>query len=310
MSASTDNQSAFGAGPGVGAGVAARRKSVVITASSGWRPIDFAEIWKYRHLLFILAARDLKMRYKQTALGVAWAIIQPLVTMLVFTVLFRSLMSGALPSTGDVPYAISTCGSLIVWYLFSTSMFKSSNSLISNASLITKLYFPRLLIPVAPVLSGLVDFLIGFCVVVGLIVYYHFGTVDYTFHFRWALLTLPVFILLALATTLALALWFSALNAIYRDVKYMTPLITQVLMFATPVVYAAEHVTKRLEPWQVTIYGLNPLVGVVEGFRWALLGSGRPPGGLILLSTLGVTVLLIGGLYYFRRMERRFVDLI
>ena len=252
------------------------------------------ELWEYRELLYFLVWRDIKVRYKQTVLGAAWAIIQPFFTMVVFSVFFGRLAK--LPSDG-VPYPVFTYCALVPWTYFATALTMSSNSLVDHARLITKVYFPRLLVPAASVLAGLVDLGIAAIVLVGMLLYYGIAP-------GAAVIFLPVFVLLAAATALAVGLWLSALNVQYRDVRYTIPFLVQFWLFITPVAYSSSLVPPR---WRA-LYGLNPMTGVVEGFRWALLGKAEPPGTLLLASAFSVAALLLGGLFYFRRMERRFAD--
>jgi lipopolysaccharide transport system permease protein len=252
------------------------------------------ELWEYRELLYFLVWRDVKVRYKQTALGAAWAIIQPLFTMVVFSVFFGRL--AGLPSDG-LPYPVFSYTALVPWTYFATALTMSSNSLVDHARLITKVYFPRLLVPTASVLAGLLDLAIASTVLVGMILYY--GIVPGP-----AVLLLPAFVILAAATALGVGLWLSALNVQYRDVRYTIPFLVQFWLFLTPVAYSSTLVPER---WRA-LYGLNPMTGVVEGFRWALLGKAEPPGALLFVSVGSVVLLLAGGLFYFRRMERRFAD--
>ena len=254
------------------------------------------DLWTYRELLYFLAWRDLKVRYKQTALGVAWAVIQPFFTMVVFSIFFGYL--GKIPSDG-IPYPVFAYSALLPWSLFAHALNESSNSLVNNQSLITKVYFPRLIIPIAPLFVGLVDFGIAFVVLLGLMLFY--GILP-----GFALLTAPLFVLLALVTALAVGMWLSALNVQYRDVRYTIPFLTQLWLFATPVAYPSSLLP---EPWR-SLYGLNPMAGVVEGFRWALLGRTTAPGPLIAVSVGAVLALLIGGLWYFNRMEQTFADIV
>ena len=236
------------------------------------------------------------MRYKQTALGAAWAILQPLLTMIVFTVFFGRLAK--IPSDG-VPYPLFAYTALLPWQLFAFALAESANSLVGNQNLIKKVYFPRLVMPIASVLTGLVDFAIAFVVLLGLMAYYGI-------HPTWAIATLPLFVLLAVATALAVGLWLGALNVQFRDVRYTIPFLTQLWLFATPVAYSSSLVPEK---WR-TLYGLNPMAGVVEGFRWALLGKSGGPGAMLIFSAVAVAVLLFGGLAYFRRMEKSFADLV
>ncbi len=267
----------------------------VIEPSHGWVALKLRELWEYRELLYFLIWRDIKVRYKQTALGAAWAIIQPLFTMVVFSIFFGSLAK--VPSDG-IPYPLFSYAALLPWTFFASGMSQSSNSLVGSAHLITKVYFPRLVVPLATVVSGVLDFAIAFVVLLGMIFYYG---IQPTSAVAW----LPLFLLLALVTALGVGLWLSALNVQYRDIRYAVPFLTQFWLFATPVAYPSSLLS---EPWR-TLYGLNPMVGVVEGFRWALLGS-RPPGPMLGVSALAALVLLVGGLYYFRHMEKTFADVV
>lgn len=271
-------------------------QEVLIQPSRGWVSLKLRDVWEYRELLYFLAWRDIKVRYKQTVLGAAWAILQPVLTMVVFSVVFGRLLQA--PSDG-IPYPIFTFCALLPWQLFAHALTQSSNSLVANERLITKVYFPRLVIPISAILAGLVDFGIAFVVLLGMMLYY--GIVPTA-----AIVTLPLFLLLAVATALAVGLWLSALNVQYRDVRHTIPFLTQIWLFATPVAYASSLIP---EPWRAW-YGLNPMAGVVEGFRWALLGQTGSPGSLVLVSAFVVTVLLVGGLVYFRRMEKQFADMV
>lgn len=268
---------------------------LVITPEKSWLALHLGDLWRYRELLFFLTWRDIKVRYKQTLLGVTWALIQPLLTMVIFSVIFGSLAH--LPSEG-IPYPIFTFTALLPWQLFAFALGNSSNSLVGSQALVSKVYFPRLVIPIASVLPGLLDFAISFVVLIGMMIYYHISLTT-------RMLALPLFLLLALATALAVGLWLSALNVEYRDVRYVVPFLTIFWQYATPVAYS---VTLIPEKWRL-LYGLNPMTGVVEGFRWALLGNGQV-GGLLWVSVTIVIVLLIGGLVYFKRMEDTFADVI
>ena len=259
-------------------------------------PLELSELWQYRELLYFLLWRDIKVRYKQTALGAAWAVMQPLFMMVVFSLFFGRLAK--VPSDG-IPYPVFTFCALIPWQLFANALTESSNSLIGNQNLITKVYFARLVIPIAAVLSGLLDFLIAFTILLGMMLYY--GIVP-----GWPIVALPSFILLAILTALAVGLWLSALNVQFRDVRYTMNFLVQFWLFATPVAYPSSIVP---EQWRA-LYGINPMVGVVEGFRWALLGRSQPPGAMLWVSVLVVSALLVGGLYYFRRMEQEFADIV
>jgi lipopolysaccharide transport system permease protein len=270
--------------------------TIVIRPSRGWIALKLGDLWEYRELLYFLVWRDIKVRYKQTALGATWAIIQPFFSMVVFSLFFGKLAK--MPSDG-IPYPIFAFAGLVPWTFFANGLAQSANSLVDSANLIKKVYFPRLTIPIANVLSGLVDFSLAFMVLVGMMLW--FGIMP-TGRILW----LPLFLLLAFVTALAVGLWLSVLNVEYRDVKYTIPFLTQFWMFATPIVYPS---TLLKEPWR-TVYGLNPMVGVVEGFRWALLGTKTAPGPMIAVSAGAAVVLLIGGAFYFRRMEKTFADVV
>ena len=269
-------------------------ETTYIRPATGWTSLGLKELWEYRELLYFLTWRDIKVRYKQTALGAAWAIIQPVFMMLVFSLFFGRLAK--VPSDG-IPYPVFTFCALLPWQLFAHSLTESSNSLVANERLITKVYFPRLVVPIAAVLGGLVDFAIAFILLLGMMAYY--GIVP-----GIAVLALPALILLAIMTALAVGLWLSALNVQYRDVRYTINFLVQFWLFATPVAYPSSLIPKAWRP----LYGLNPMAGVVEGFRWALLGKAQPPGPILAVSIGVVLVLLLGGLYYFRRMEQQFAD--
>ena len=264
-------------------------------ARPGWAAIDFAELWRYRELVIFYAIRDIKVRYRQTLLGASWAILQPVLTMVVFSIFFGRL--AGVPSDG-IPYPIFAYCGLVPWQLFAYALTQSSNRIIEDAGVITKVYFPRLIVPLASVIAGLVDFAIAFGVLAAMMFYY--GVTP-----GWAMLTLPLFTLLALMAALAVGLWLSALNVRYRDVRYTIPFLTQLWLFVTPVAYSSSLVPLK---WQA-LYGINPMAGVVNGFRWALLGK-TPPGPILFVSVAATAVLLIGGLYFFRRMERSFADII
>ncbi len=268
---------------------------IVIQPTRGWAALQLRDVWQYRELLFFLTWRDISVRYKQTALGAAWAILQPVFTMIVFSIFFGHLAK--IPSDG-VPYPVFTFCALLPWTYFAYALGESSNSLVGNANLISKVYFPRLVIPMAATLAGLVDFAIAFVVLLGLMVWYHIVP-------TLAILLLPAFLLLAIATALAVGLWLSALNVRYRDVRYTIPFLIQIWLFATPVAYPSSLLHGV---WR-TLYGINPMAGVVDGFRWALLGTAAP-GATLLVSVGMVLVLLFGGLMYFRRMEQTFADIV
>ena len=267
-----------------------------IRPSHGWVSLKLAELWEYRELLYFLTWRDIKVRYKQTFLGAAWAIIQPFLTMVVFSLFFGRLAK--VPSDG-IPYPIFAFAALVPWTFFANGLTESSNSLVGSSNLIKKVYFPRLTVPISSVLSGLVDFGLAFVVLLGMMVYY--GVVP-----TWHIVFLPFLLLLALVTALGVGLWLSALNVKFRDVRYVVPFVTQFWMFSTPIAYSS---TLLSQPWR-TLYGINPMVGVVEGFRWALLGSGTAPGPVLIASSLAACAILAGGAFYFRRMEKTFADVV
>lgn len=274
----------------------------LIRPARGWAALNLFELWRYRELIYFLIWRDVKVRYKQTALGILWAVLQPIMTMLVFNFIFGNL---AKVPTDGVPYPIFSFTALLPWGLFTKAIGDAGRSLIQNRTMITKVYFPRLVIPMASVFSGLVDFAISFLVLAGLMLYYHL-TPDsgYQIELSWRWLTLPLFLLLGMVTSLAVGLWLSALNVIYRDVNYIIPFLTQFWLFITPVGYP----TKIFSETAQFFIAINPMTGVVEGFRWALLGANSTHSSLLAVSIAISTLALIGGLYYFRRMERTFAD--
>jgi lipopolysaccharide transport system permease protein len=267
-----------------------------IEPSKGWVSLKLHELWEYRELLYFLTWRDVKVRYKQTVLGAAWAIIQPLFTMVVFSVFFGKLAK--VPSDG-IPYPIFSYTALVPWTFFAQGMNQASNSLVRYANLIKKVYFPRLALPIAKLLAGTVDFALAFIVLLGMMLAY--GIMP-TVNALW----LPFFLLLALITSLGTALWLAAMNVQFRDVGYTVPFITQFWMFATPIAYPSSLLP---EPWR-TLYGINPMAGVVEGFRWALLGADTAPGPIVIVSSLVALALLVSGVFYFRRMEKTFADVV
>jgi len=269
---------------------------ILIEPSRGWQALGLKELWEFRELFYFLAWRDIKVRYKQTALGASWAILQPLLSMLIFTLIFGILAK--IPSDG-LPYPLFVYSALLPWQLFVYALTQSSNSLIENARLISKVYFPRLVVPLASVVAGVVDFFIAFSILILLMFYY--GVVP-----TWGVLALPFFLILALGAAMSVGLWMSALNVKYRDVRYTVPFLAQAWMFATPIVYPSSMIP---EAWR-WLYGLNPMAGVVEGFRWALLGTEILHLPLILVSATVVVIGLVGGLYYFKRMEKMFADLV
>jgi lipopolysaccharide transport system permease protein len=264
--------------------------------SRGWASLKLFELWKYRELLFFLTWRDIIIRYKQTVLGAAWAILQPFLTMIVFTLFFGKVVK--VPSDG-LPYPLFYFIALVPWTLFANGLTFSSNSLVSSANLIKKVYFPRLAIPIATILAGLVDFTLAFAVGLGLMLYYRYPL---TINALWIL----PFTLLALVTSMGFGLWSSALNVQYRDIRYVVPFLIQVWLFATPIAYPSSMIE---QPWR-TIYGINPMVGVVEGFRWALLGSTLPSVPMLGVSAAAALIVLVSGSFYFRRMEKTFADVV
>ena len=270
--------------------------TTIIAPSRGWTSFGVGEVWRYRELLYFFVWRDIKVRYKQTLLGVTWAVLQPLFTMAVFTI-FLGRLAG-IPSDG-VPYPLFAYSGLVPWIYFANSVTTSSDSLVNGAILITRVFFPRVLLPLASVVAGLVDFGMAFLVLIVMIVLYQLP-------FSSAVLLTPVFVLLAVVTAVGVGLWLAALNVRYRDIRYTVPFLVQIWLFATPVVYPASLVPDK---WRA-LYGLNPMVGVVEGFRWCLLHVGDPPSDAILVSVTVAVLLLVSGGVYFRRAERTFADVV
>jgi len=269
----------------------------VIEPSRGWVPVKLRELWEYREVLYFLVWRDIKVRYRQTLIGAIWAIVQPFMTMVVFTVFFGRLAK--MPSDG-MPYPLFAFAALVPWTFFANGLTQGANSLVASGHLITKVYFPRLLVPSARVLSGLLDFALAFVVLLGMIWWY--GRMPRLS----ALLWVPALLLLALVTAVGISLWLSALNVRYRDIQHVLPFLVQLWLFATPIAYPSSLLA---EHWRA-LYALNPMVGVVEGFRWALLGTGTAPGSVLSVSTLAALVLLVSGAFFFRRVERTFADVI
>ena len=268
----------------------------VIRPSKGWCKLDLRELWEYRELLYFFIWRDIKVRYKQTAIGAAWAVIQPFFTMVVFSLFFGKLAK--IPS-GGIPYPIFYYSALVPWMYFAGALQNATNTVVEHQRVITKVYFPRVILPIAASLSGLLDFGIAFVVLLGMMLFY--GIVP-----TLAIFTLPLFTLLATLTALGVGLWLSALNALYRDVRYAVPFLVQFWLFASPVAYPSSLVP---EHWRA-VYGLNPMAGVIEGFRWALLGSGQAPGIMLTVSTGAVLLILAGGLFYFRHIEATVADIV
>jgi len=265
-------------------------------ASKRWAWPKLRELWEYRELLYFFAWRDIKVRYRQTVMGALWAIIQPIFTMVIFSLFFGRLAK--IPSDG-LPYPVFSFAALVPWTFFTNALAQASNSLVTSANMIKKTYFPRLALPIATVLAGVIDFILAFVVLLGIMLYY--GLVP-TINAIW----LPFFLLLALVTSLGVGLWLSVMNVQFRDVHYTIPFLTQAWLFVTPIAYPSSMLP---EPWR-TVYGLNPMAGVVEGFRWALLGSGTAPGPMIIVSSAVALIILISGAFYFRRMEQSFADVL
>jgi lipopolysaccharide transport system permease protein len=265
-----------------------------IEPPSGWFALHLRELWNYRELLYFFVWRDVKVRYKQTAIGILWVVLQPLLTMLVATLFFGRLAK--LPSQG-LPYSVFCFAGVVPWTYFSTSLLNVTNVVVENQRVITKVYFPRLILPVSAALSGLVDFSIGFLV---LLIY----TLVFGIHPTFAILFVPLFLVLAILTVLGVGLWLSALNALYRDVRYLIPFIIQFWTLASPVYYSSQLVPQRYR-W---LYGLNPMAGVIDGFRWALTGRGPAPGSVLIASVVMVLFAVLGGLAFFNRMEGSIAD--
>lgn len=263
-----------------------------VRPSVGWVGIDFRELWKYRELVYFMVWRDIKVRYKQAALGAAWAIIQPLMTMILFSIVFGRL--GGI-SSGGVPYPLFAFAGLVLWMFYSNGMIQSANSLVASANVITKVYFPRLVVPIASVLSGIIDFSLGFVMLLGMLAWYRVVP-------GWTMLWAPAFVLIAVVAALGVGFWLSAMNVQFRDVRHAVPFIAQFWMFASPVVFPSSLLH---EPWR-TLFGINPMAGAIEGFRWALFAKEPPPTLEIAISAVAALALLVSGAYYFRRMERTF----
>ena len=267
-----------------------------IEPSKGWVSLQLRELWAYRELLYFLIWRDVKVRYKQTVLGAAWAVIQPVFNMIVFTLFFKRVIT----LQDGIPYEVFTLSALVPWSLFENGLNQSANSLVGSANLIKKVYFPRLTIPIATVLSGLVDFLLAFLILLGMMLWFGITpTINIVF--------LPFFVLLAILTSLGVGLWLSALNVQFRDIRYTIPFLSRLWFFATPIIYPSTTINSEF--WR-TIYGLNPMVGVVDGFRWALLGGAQPAWAMLAMSFIAAVLLLVTGGLYFRRMEKNFADVV
>jgi lipopolysaccharide transport system permease protein len=276
--------------------------TIILRPTRGWAALNLSDLWFYRELIYFMTWRDLKVRYKQTLLGVSWAVLQPFLTMVVFSIFFGQLAK--IPSDG-MPYPIFSYTALLPWTLFANALNSGSRSLVSAQNMVTKIYFPRLVLPLASVVAGIVDFLLAFLVLIGMMIYYNaIGVTHLTV--TSAVWTLPLFMLLALVTGLGVALWLSALYVKYRDMNYIIPFLSDFWKFLSPIAYSATLVPAK---WQI-IYALNPMAGVVNGFRWALLGAPTPPDIRLIASSAVALFLLITGLFYFRRMEKTFADTI
>jgi lipopolysaccharide transport system permease protein len=268
----------------------------IVRPSTGWAPLDILQLWRHRELVFFLAWRDVQLRYRQTLLGVGWAVLQPVLATVVFAVFFGRL--GGLPSDG-LPYGLFALAGLIPWQMFSYVLLQSGNSLIENQNILRKVYFPRIIVPAASIGAGILDFTVSFAVLLLAMGWYRVGI-------SWRLLALPPLIVLALVTALGVGLWMATLNVRFRDVRHTLPFVSQLWFFVTPVVYPVSMVPDRYRD----LMGLNPMAGVVEGFRWALLGAGQVSAGLLAISTMVAGAMLVSGIVYFRRMERGFADVL
>jgi lipopolysaccharide transport system permease protein len=275
---------------------------LVLRPRRGIEALNLGDLWKFRELVYFMTRRDIMVRYKQTVLGAAWAVIQPVLQMVVFSLLFDGI---AKLSSDGLPYPLFNFAALLPWGLFTRGLNDAGRSLVNNRNMITKIYFPRMVIPLASVLSGVIDFLIAFLILCVMLVFYHFNpSANFDFVFSWKLLTLPLLLLLTLITALGVSLWFSAMNVIYRDVGYVLPFLTQLWFFITPIVYSSSEIKGTLR----LLYMLNPMTGVVEGFRWALLGTNFSAGPWLGLSVAISLFTLVSGMFYFRQMERTFAD--
>ena len=270
--------------------------AIVIEPARNQAQLNLREVWEYRDLLYFLTWRDISVRYKQTVLGAGWAVIQPFLNMVIFSFFFGKLAQ--LPSEG-VPYPIFSFAALLPWQYFATAMASTSGSLVNNSHLFSKVYFPRLLLPLATIFPPVVDFCIAFIVLLGMMVFYHIAP-------TWNVVWLPALMLLAMVSALGVGLWTSALNVKYRDIRYIVPFLVQFGMFISPVVYPSSLLPEKWRMW----YGLNPMAGVIEGFRWALLGSYPPPGLMMIISVTVALLLLVSGVFFFRRSEKSFADIV
>jgi len=272
-----------------------RAQTQIIEPPHQWIPVNFSELWEYRELLYFFVWRDVKIRYKQTGLGFLWAIIQPFFLMVIFTLLFGGLAQ--MPSEG-IPYPLFSFAALLPWTLFAEGITRSTTSMVTNANILTKVYFPRLIMPLSGVVSPVVDFFMAFSILILMMAYYGFVP-------TWNIIFLPVFLLFAVITAFSVGIWLSALNVKYRDFQYTIPFMIQLWLFASPIVYPSTLLPNSLQ----VFYGLNPMAGVIEGFRWALLGT-NPPSAIIGVSFLVVMLLLVSGIFYFKRMEIYFADVV
>jgi lipopolysaccharide transport system permease protein len=276
--------------------------TTILRPARGWTALNLRDLWQYRELVFFMTWRDLKVRYKQTLLGVSWAVINPFMQMVVFSIFFGQL---AKISSDGLPYPIFSYTALLPWTLFASALNHASRSLVSHQNMITKTYFPRLVLPLASVVASVVDFLLAFIVLIAMMIYYNAAGITHL-TLSWNLLTLPLYLVLALITALGVALWLSALYVKYRDVNYIIPFLGDIWKFVSPVVYSTTMIPEK---WQI-IYSLNPMAGVVNGFRWALLGTPTPPDIGLVTSVAVALVMLVSGLFYFRSMEKTFADTI
>jgi len=277
--------------------VAQDDSKIIIRPPKGWTLINFRDLWLYRELVYFMTLRNLQVRYKQSVLGILWAVLRPFLTMVVFSIFFGGFAK--IPTDNSIPYPIFTYAAILPFDLFSKAITDTSNSLVANSHMITKVYFPRIILPLSSVLGTLLDFFIGFLVLIGMMFFYH---ITPSLNAVWAI---PVYLLLAMVSALGMGLWLSALNVLYRDINYIAPFINQLWMYITPTAYSSTLVSDK---WQI-LYSLNPMKAVVDGFRWCLLG-GPPPTSTAWISVAVAVVLLVSGLFYFSRMERTFADMV
>lgn len=279
-------------------------QKIVIRATRGWAPINLIELWQFRELAYALARREVLVRYKQSFFGIGWAILQPALTIAVFSVIFTALLGRQnMPSPAGIPYELSTFAALLPWQLFSQSVTRASLSIVNSQNLITKVYFPRLLLPLAPILAALVDFMIAFFVLLLLMLWWNIVPGP-------KIVFLPLLVAMAVAAALAISLWLSALNVMYRDIQHAVPFLLQIFMYVSPIVYSSDAVLAPMPEWVKTLYWMNPMAGVAEGFRWVLLGAAPPNAVLLAFSCAATITFLISGLYFFKRIERKFSDIV